>query len=72
VATVYRNESRCYKAAGRVRVLDKEYVASVERAEVFGDSLWQVAKRWEVERADRVVCMGDGAAWIWNLEIVRQ
>jgi len=67
VATVYRNESRCRKASGRGRVLEKQYVASVEKAEGFGRRLWEVALTWGIEQVHRVVCMGDGAVWIWNL-----
>lgn len=67
VATVYHNESRCRKASGRGRVLEKQYVASVEKAEGFARQLWQVALIWGIEQAHRVVCMGDGAIWIWNL-----
>lgn len=67
VATVYRNESRCRKASGRGQVLQKQYVASVEKVEGFGRCLWDVAQRLGVEQAHWVVCMGDGAPWIWNL-----
>lgn len=67
VAVVYRNESCCRKASGRAQVLQKQYVASVEKAEGFGRHLWDVVQRWGIEQARRVVCMGDGAAWIWNL-----
>jgi hypothetical protein len=67
VATVYRNESRCRKASGRGQVLQKEYVASVEKAEGFGRRLWDVVLIWGIEQVHRLVCMGDGAIWIWNL-----
>jgi hypothetical protein len=67
VATVYVNETRCRKTSGRGKVLSKEYVASLADAEGFGRQLWRRAQQWQVERARRVVCMGDGAPWIWNL-----
>lgn len=67
VATLYANERRCRKASGRGKVLSKEYVASLADAEGFGRQLWQRAEQWQVQRARRVVCMGDGAPWIWNL-----
>ena len=47
--------------------MSKEYLASLSDAEGFGRELWQRASAWEVERARRVVVMGDGAPWIWNL-----
>jgi hypothetical protein len=67
VATLYANERRCRKASGRGKVLSKEYLASLSDAEDFGRQLWQRAWQWQVERARGVVCMGDGAPWIWNL-----
>ena len=67
VATLYTQETRCRTAAGRGKVLSKEYLASLSDAEGFGRQLWQRASQWQVERARRVVCMGDGAPWIWNL-----
>ena len=67
VATLYTQETRCRTAAGRGKVLRKEYLASLSDAEGFGRELWQRASTWEVERAKRVVVMGDGAPWIWNL-----
>jgi len=67
VATLYANESRVRTAGTRGKVLEKEYLASLENAEGFGRRLWDCAQRWEVQRARRVVVMGDGAPWIWNL-----
>jgi hypothetical protein len=67
VGTVYVNESRAKKASGRGRVGQKEYLATLESAEGFGQQLWRCAQGWGVDRARRVVCMGDGAPWIWNL-----
>lgn len=67
VGTVYVNESRAKKASGRGRVGQKSYLATLESAEGFGQQLWACAQNWGVDRACRVVCMGDGASWIWNL-----
>jgi hypothetical protein len=67
VGTIYTNESRCQTAAGRRKVLAKEYLATLEGAEGFGRQLRQRAQSWQVDKARRVVFMGDGAPWIWNL-----
>jgi len=45
----------------------KRYLATLEKVAGFGRQLWQTAQSWGVEKARRVVCMGDGAPWIWNL-----
>ena len=67
VATLYAGESRCRTAGGRGKVLSKEYLATLEGAEGFGRQLWERASAWQVDQARRVVVMGDGAPWIWNL-----
>ena len=69
VATTYTNESRCRPRTpdGRGRILHKEYHATLENAEGFGQQVRQRAAAWEVDKAKRVVVMGDGAPWIWNL-----
>ena len=67
VGTVYANEGRYRTAGGRRRVLAKEYLATLEGAAGFGRQLWARAEAWQVERSRRVVVMGDGAPWIWNL-----
>jgi len=67
VATLYAKESRCRNAGGRGKLLDKEYFATLENAKRFGEELWTRARGWGVEKVRRVVVMGDGAPWIWNL-----
>jgi hypothetical protein len=67
VATIYANESRYRTAGGRRKVLAKEYLATLEGVEGFGRQLRQRAEGWQVDKARRVVFMGDGAPWIWNL-----
>lgn len=46
----------------------RRIVASFETAERFGESVWLEAVRQGVEQAERVVVMGDGAAWIKDLQ----
>ena len=67
VGDLYTNEHRVKTASGRGRLVYKEYLATLEDAAGFGQQLWQAAERWHVDQAKRVVVMGDGAPWIWNL-----
>lgn len=43
------------------------YVGAIESAEQFGPRIYAEAVRRGLKRAGRVVVVGDGAAWIWNL-----
>lgn len=42
-------------------------IATMERAEKFGELMYLEAVRRGVRRANRVVFVADGAVWIWNL-----
>ena len=48
-------------------MLKKEYFATLEKAEPFGWSMRARAERWGGASIRRIVFMGDGAPWIWNL-----
>lgn len=67
VATLYPKASRCEGSSGRGKLLGKEYFATLEKAEAFGWSLRGRARRWGGSSIHRIVFMGDGAPWIWNL-----
>lgn len=67
LADVYTNEHRVKTASGRGKIVYKEYVAALEHVTEFGPLLWQAVERWKIGQARRVVVMGDGAPWIWNL-----
>jgi len=43
------------------------YLATAESAETFGPMVYTEALRRGVQRARRVVILGDGARWIWNI-----
>ncbi len=43
------------------------YVGAIEPAEAFGRRLYAEAVRRGVQRAARVIALGDGAVWIWGL-----
>lgn len=43
------------------------YVGAIETAEQFGPRIYAEAVRRGLKRAQRVVVLGDGAVWIWNL-----
>jgi hypothetical protein len=67
VACVYAHEHRAKTASGRGKLTHKEYLATLEDAQAFGKELWQTAQRWHAGEGRRIVAMGDGAPWIWNL-----
>jgi hypothetical protein len=67
VACVYAQEHRAKSASGRGKLTHKEYLATLEDAAAFGRQLWQTAGRWQAGEGARIVAMGDGAPWIWNL-----
>lgn len=67
VACVYAHEHRVKTASGRGKLTHKEYLATLENAQAFGQKLWGAAQRWHAGEGARIVAMGDGAPWIWNL-----
>jgi hypothetical protein len=67
VGCVYAHQHRAKTASGRGKLVHKEYLATLEDAAVFGQNLWQTALRWKAGEGVKIVAMGDGAPWIWNL-----
>jgi len=49
-----------------LRAKDPSYCADVTSPEYFGKLVWMEAYRRGLEHAERVVVIGDGAAWIWK------
>jgi len=43
------------------------YVGAIETAEQFGPRIYAEAVRRGLKRAKRVIVLGDGAPWIWNI-----
>jgi hypothetical protein len=43
------------------------YVGRIESADDFGPRLYAEAVRRGIEKAGQVICIGDGAPWIWNI-----
>jgi hypothetical protein len=50
-----------------VHLHQHSYRAGLWEASVYGRQLWAEACQRELEKAERVVCVSDGAVWIWNL-----
>lgn len=59
---IYQTRER----AGKVEVMNQEYLATLERVDSFGDKVYARAFSRGVENADDVACLGDGASWIWR------
>lgn len=60
---VYEVVARPGKEPQAVRA---SYVSSFEKAEEFGKELWAESARRGAGWADRIVVLGDGAAWVWH------
>ena len=43
------------------------YVGAIETAECFGGRIYAEAARRGIARANKVIVLGDGAKWIWNI-----
>ena len=59
---IYETEER----DGKVRIKRAEYLATLERVEPFGESVYTAAYDRGVENAEEVIALGDGAPWIWR------
>jgi hypothetical protein len=52
---------------GALRAKEIKYYCDLERAPTFGDLVWATGCQQNVDLAEEVVFVADGAAWIWNL-----
>lgn len=50
-----------------LRAVRKRYACDITEAETFGKLLWATACQVDADCAKRLVFLGDGAPWIWNL-----
>lgn len=57
-------------AGGEVRLTRHSYRAGLWEARSFGYQLWAESCRRGLEQAQQVVCVSDGAAWIWALMFI--
>lgn len=55
------------KSEAGVTLTRHSYCAGLWEASSYGRHLWAESCRRGLERAKRVVCVSDGAVWIWNL-----
>jgi hypothetical protein len=53
--------------ASPVRLTHLSYRAGLWEAAVFADQQWAEATRRGIEKAKEVICINDGAHWIWNV-----
>lgn len=61
-SVIYETEDR----DGKIEIKNRDYLATLERVESFGDSVYAAAFARGVENAGEVVALGDGASWIWR------
>lgn len=64
--TVFGLDKRVEKS-GRAMITQRAYVSTREGQESFSQQLHAEALRQGLGRSKRVLIMGDGAVWIWNL-----
>lgn len=43
-----------------------QYRGTLDYADAFGPLLWDVVQQTQAHRAEHLIWLGDGAAWIWN------
>jgi hypothetical protein len=51
---------------GKIKISNSKYLGTLERTAAFGDQIYTLAFDQGVENAKDLVCLGDGATWIWN------
>jgi hypothetical protein len=50
----------------KIKISNAKYTATLERTAAFGEQVYGLAYDQGVEKASDLVCLGDGATWIWN------
>ena len=64
--TVFSLEARAEKE-GRPVIIERGYVATREGAAAFSEQIHAESLRLGLGKARKVLVMGDGASWIWNI-----
>lgn len=65
--TCFRLSQRVQSAGGRSSILSRGYTMTRGGVEALKQQLWAEAMRHGLGRANEVLIVADGAAWIWNL-----
>ena len=65
--TCFRLNQRSETAGGRSTILSRGYAMTRGGVEGLKEQLWAEAMRHGLSRANEVLIVADGAAWIWNL-----
>lgn len=66
-ATLFRLDARGKSGSGRAFLASRAFVATRRGLDAFRDQLRAEALRQGVARAEHVLVLADGAAWLWNL-----
>lgn len=61
------HERRTGRQEAPLRAIHKQHACAITEAEAFGKLLWATGCQANADRAKRLVMLGDGAPWIWNL-----
>jgi len=67
VGLVFKDRDVMKAGKEKSRIQRKRYVAYIGRAEEFKKFLWAAAVKGGYGRIKKVVIIGDGAPWIWNI-----
>jgi hypothetical protein len=65
--TCFRLSQRTETAGGRPTILSRGYAMTRGGTDALKEQLWAEAMRHGLGRANEVLIVADGAAWIWNL-----
>jgi hypothetical protein len=65
--TIFRLDQRAATAADRPVIIERGYVATRRGLEPFREQLYAEALLRGLTKAETVLVLGDGAAWIWNI-----
>jgi len=67
VGVVFWEHSHCSLSAKRKEIRNKDYVATLESREDFGELMFKCFANMANQRPCQTVFLGDGAKWIWEM-----